>query len=180
MRFLNYTEEELKQRLVTGLQNDFDLYQEMPGVHPIDKKDVIIDYLAYPHPHLTDAGFVPDWIGIEVKGVSDNKPMKRAVDLAWQAITYSQSDYLVEDKEMVRPAFILIYPSLEIIAKQPVTGLKCLLQKANVGNLDFHDWHGWRIRFAADTRYFSKKAGIVPGANIATNRRVGSSGRIYR
>lgn len=136
----------------------------------MDGSKVIIDFLMYPKKHLLDKGFHAGWFGVEVKAPG-NDGAKKGLQVAWQAITYSQSEF-----DDIRPNFVLIYPPLaEFLGGQhEAYHVMCLLQKANVGYIEINEKRGqWKIKFGANAYFYSDK-GLSKTPTIATKRNVGS------
>jgi hypothetical protein len=81
------------------------------------------------------------------------------VKVAWQAITYSLSTF-----KGIRPPFVIIYPPLSTFEasehkKEGLILLTSLLQKANVGTIEFSRDRSWKI-YAPGAYYFSSKRGL--------------------
>ena len=164
------TENELKLQLCSSLESEFEIKAEVPGNFLIDGSRVVIDYLLFPKEPLISKGFKPSWFGIEVKSPEGEGP-KKAIRLAWQAITYSQSKF-----EGERPAFILVYPPLSEFFKktQDAYYLVCMLQKANVGYLELRpEKQIWKIKFGANL-HFSSDKGASNHSNAGIKRHVGT------
>ena len=123
-------ETELKAYLVKRLRFDFEIVPEVPGSFLVDGTRVVIDYLFHPRPHLVERGFEDGWFGVEVK--SPQGGQAKGLRVAWQAITYSMSEFNGK-----RPPFIVLYPSLDAFfgSASDAYRIKTLLQKANVGYL---------------------------------------------
>ena len=160
------TETDYKGELVERLKSDFDFRFEVPGMFLVDGTQVIIDILAHPKPHLIERGFIAQWFGVEVKLPTGEKQMLR---VAWQAITYSMSEF-----NGIRPAFVLIYPPLDTFSydQAQLYLLRSLLQKSNVGEFVLNDAY-WRISFTANY-YFDSRRGITKIAGLGTKRHVGT------
>ena len=167
----------LKNCFVEHFTEDFTVIDEVPGRFVVDGSKVVIDYFLYPKPNLITKGFVPEWFGVEVKS-PDRDGAKKGLRVAWQAITYSQSEF--EDhrigQDKIRPSFVLIYPSLANFfgSQQEAYYLVCLLQKANVGYVEIDARRGrWNIRFGANS-YFHSERGLSKTPSVSTKRNVGS------
>jgi len=182
-------EDELKRQVVRHLENDFELLNEVEGISLVDQSGVRIDYMALAKPHLIKTGFLAEWFGIEVKQILDfsRGDMGKKSQVIWQAITYSQSAFLVNNAR-TRPAFVLVYigddqfdqtraPVLRGLsdgewAKATWRALINIAQYANVGQLRLEPQQGWEIVFSGG-RYFSKARG-KGNVNIGVKRYVGS------
>lgn len=163
-------EAELKKYLLMHFGKDFQVREEVEGHFLVDGSKVIIDFLMYPREHMLDRGFHAGWFGVEVKSPEKNGSQK-GLQVAWQAITYSQSEF-----NNNRPAFVLIYPPLaEFLGGQlHAYNVMCLLQKANVGYIEIDEKKAqWRIKFGANAYFYSDK-GLSKTPTIATKRNVGS------
>jgi len=169
-------EDELKAYLLQHIAADFTVAAEVKGHFLVDGSEVVIDYLMSPKPALRERGFAPNWFGVEVKS-PDKEGAKKGLQVAWQAITYSQSEF--EDSRVgqrIRPAFVLIYPPLsEFFGSQSEAyHIVCLLQKANVGYIEInHHKTQWRIKFGANAFFYSD-TGLSKTPTISTKRHVGS------
>lgn len=162
-------ETELKAYLVKRLQFDFEIVPEVPGSFLVDGTRVVIDYLFHPRPHLVERGFEDGWFGVEVK--SPQGGQAKGLRVAWQAITYSMSEFNGK-----RPPFIVLYPSLDAFfgSASDAYRIKTLLQKANVGYFVLEPQsRAWRIKFGAGL-YFHSDTGLSKTPNIATKRNVGT------
>jgi hypothetical protein len=163
-------EENLKCQFIEAINKDFEIKSDVVGSFLVDNSRVIIDYLLLPKSHLIEKGFRPNWFGVEVKS-PDGEGAKKAIRVAWQAITYSQSEF-----EGSRPDFVLIYPPLSTFFHKPNDAyyLTCMLQKANVGYLETNPkTKKWKIKFGANL-YFSSDSGLSNTPNAGIKRHVGS------
>jgi hypothetical protein len=163
-------EQELKIQFVSAMECDFLIKKDVPGQFLVDKTKVIVDYLLFPKSHLVQKGFSPKWFGVEVKS-PDGEGAKKAIRVAWQSITYSQSEF-----EGCRPEFVLIYPPLANFFEKPGDAyyLVCMLQKANVGYMEINpEKNRWKIKFGANL-YFSSENGLSSTPNAGLKRYVGS------
>jgi len=61
------TETEHSSNIKQCLESDFNILQEVEGVHIVEKKKVRIDFLIQPKKHVIEAGFDDCWVGIGVK-----------------------------------------------------------------------------------------------------------------
>ena len=164
------TEDELKRYLLSYLAKDFIVRSEVEGRFLVDGSGVVIDYLIYPKQNLIEHGFVAKWFGTEVKS-PDNEGAKKGIQVAWQAITYSQSEF-----ESIRPAFVLIFPPLaEFFGTQlEAYHVLCLVQKANVGYIEINSVKkSWKIKFGANAYFYSDR-GLSKTPNVSTRRHIGS------
>jgi hypothetical protein len=164
------TENELKKELCRSLESDFEIKAEVAGNFIVDGSKVVIDYLLFPKEHLINKGFKPSWFGVEVKS-PNGEGAKKAIRLAWQAITYSQSKF-----EGERPDFVLVYPPLSEFFKKPQDAyyLVCMLQKANVGYIELRpEKKKWKIKFGANL-HFSSDRGSSNTPNAGIKRHVGT------
>lgn len=162
-------ENQLKSYLLEHFGKDFIVRDEVEGRFLVDGTPVFIDYLMYPKPNLIEKGFANEWFGIEVKEPGGDA--KKGVQVAWQAITYSQSEF-----DGIRPAFVLIFPPITDFFRTEADGyyIKVLLQKANVGYLEINKFDKkWKIKFGANS-YFYSDSGLSKTPTIATKRNVGS------
>lgn len=164
-------ETECKLKFESLIQEDFTFEREVDGRFLVDGSAVRIDYLIRAKLHLQDKGFTAEAIGVEVKTPVDKG--NRMAKLAWQAITYSQSEFYGK-----RPPFILIYPWLSSFAaskhkKDGLILLTSLLQKSNVGTIDFKPNGSWRIH-STGVNYFDSVRGLSSAPNGLLKRYVGS------
>lgn len=168
------SEKELKEWLVNHLSEDFELHAEVSGRHLAADAAVIIDYIAYPKPHLIEAGFAATHFGIEVKHLDQEDGFSRKASRAiWQAVSYTDSEFTVQGK-VVRPKFAVLFSGLSFEAERrllknlgdqyenDVMVWRALLQlanHANVGTLEIKGtrdrWQGWKFAFSGGT-YFTR------------------------
>lgn len=169
------SEAELKEWLVSHLSEDFDLHPEVPGRHMAECVRVQIDYLAYPKPHLLDAGFAAVFFGIEVKLLDPTNGFSRkAARGLWQAVSYTDAEFHLAGAA-VRPKFALLFSNLSFVGELRLLdrlgqklendwalwrGLLQLANHANVGTLEIKGardaWTGWKMAFSGGT-YFSRR-----------------------
>lgn len=167
------SEAELKAWLVAHLSEDFELYPEVAGRHVAEGVRVIIDYLAYPKPHLLANGFVPAHFGIEVKylGQADGFSHKAARGL-WQTVSYTDSEFYLDDVT-IRPKFALLFSNISFESEHQLlnrlgmelendralwSGLLQLANHANVGTLEIKGprdaWKGWKMAFSGGMYFY--------------------------
>lgn len=164
-------ETDYKKEFESLIKEDFTFEKEVDGRFLVDGSAVKIDYLIRAKPHLQDMGFTDESIGVEVKTPVDKG--NRMVKLAWQAITYSQSEF-----QGKRPPFILIYPWLSNFSaskhkRDGMVLLSSLLQKSNVGTIEFKRNGAWKIH-STGVNYFDSIRGLSPTPNGLLKRYVGS------
>lgn len=180
-------EDELKKIVKNILAEHFVIQEEVRGSHLISGEKVIIDFLIFPKPTLTDRGFEEFWIGLEVKSPRVKEADKNGLKLAWQAITYSHSEF-----DEIKPALILVYPPImeffpEITVLNETNGknhkynegynVARLLQRANVGDLKIYKNNEWSISFASMQYYFSSNKGRGNVKNVGFTKQIGSTRR---
>lgn len=173
----------LKSLVQRGLQQDFEILPEISGINLVENDHVRIDFMCYPKKHVIDSGFYPCWFGIEVKHIPQQDDgshipgtTSKITRLFWQAISYGQSEFDIENKK-IRTAFVLVYTNT--IRSRGNTdlfnNLAMLGLYGNVGILDFFvgKRRGWYITFA---KYyaFHDNNGIEIYQQILPKRRVGS------
>ena len=169
-----YDEPKLCEIVEWVLRDDFEIRREVWGVYMVDGETRLrIDRLLFPKSHLLNAGFIPAWIGLEVKS-----PLSKSVsgfDFAWQTVSYAQSTF-----DGQRPPFVLMFPSVRWFWPNGSTArdLQALLQYANVGQLELGYTRDtakeWRMAFGP-APYFTKRDGLGSQPNGALKRRVGNS-----
>ena len=163
-------EGELKVYLLKHFAQDFEVRAEVEGRFLVDDSKVVIDYLVHPKPALIEKGFVPAWFGVEVKS-PEGEGAKKGLQVSWQAIIYSQSEF-----DGVRPAFVLIFPPLAEFFGTPERAyyVVCLLQKANVGYIEIDEKkRKWKVKFGANAYFYSDR-GLSKTPNVGIKRHVGS------
>ena len=169
------SEDELKAWLENWIGADFDVFKEVSGVHLTENVGVKIDYVLKPKKHLTDAGFLPAPVGLEVKYLRQEGGFSsRASRFVWQAVSYTDCQFYLPDGP-ARLSRILLFsnmsfddeysllkgvaPSVYENEKAKWTALLELANHANVGNLMVYGSRenhlGWKIKFAAGI-YFSR------------------------
>jgi len=166
---IDMDETQLKSYLLQHFGKNFIVRDEIKGNFLVDGTPVIIDYLMYPNKELIEKGFVKEWFGVEVKAIGEGA--KKGLQVAWQAITYSQSKF-----DGIRPAFVLIYPPITEFFGAQINGsyIRMLLQKANVGYIEINNFNkAWKIIFGANP-YFYSDIGLGKTPNAATKRNIGS------
>ena len=164
-------EPEMKLFLEQQFSSLFFIEKEVPGNFLIDGTPVIIDYIFRPRDELRMQGFPDISFGVEVKALP--KGSKNVISyLAWQSITYAQSNFT----EFGRPAFVLTFPPIKWFEtedqKNSTYQLLGTLQHGNVGSLDVREKF-WKIVFGQGC-YFHSITG--PGAvkNLGTKRNCGN------
>lgn len=167
-----FDEPRLKRMAIKLLEPSFEIAEEVPGVYLVDHSTrVRIDYILTPRPETVAKGFVNAPIGLEVK--SPHSVTVSGYALAWQAITYSQSEFQGE-----RPAFVMVFPAWRwFFDEREQFPIRALVQYANVGELASgrykHNWHEWQINFGPAV-YYRWDEGLGPQPNAALKRRVGN------
>ncbi|WP_286911955.1 MULTISPECIES: hypothetical protein [unclassified Pseudomonas] len=169
------SEAALISQLVNKIENDFEILREVPGHHPIYKKNVRIDLMLRARPHLQDAGFTNEWFGVECKwSDSIHGAMSKVTRMAWQSITYAQSTFIVNNEHII-PSFVAVYTpdNLGRIIESHLETLLSLGLYGNVGRLYFYRDQSWGIKFASiyarsDSNGFYVKRNQLPA------RRAGS------
>jgi hypothetical protein len=151
-------------------RNDFRIIFQVEGRDLIHGKNVVIDFMLYPKPHLINFGFDPVWFGVEIKHFGVPGETGKMSRFAWQCVTYKQSEFQIE-AEMIQPAFVLGFSDVEHVIREADSSCLCqwigmqrLVGLANVGM--FYEIPptrnnpdgGWRIRFSSST-YFSLSNG---------------------
>lgn len=171
-------EERLRLDIYT-LQQDFDIWEEVPGVNIPEQQNVRIDYIARPRQHLIDMGFDNVCFGIEVKSLSDSYDsfsFPKFKKLLWQCITYRQSMFTIGDSQY-RPAFVLYYVGNAERSENNWLAHRELItfaQLANIGRLDFTERDTFKITFGM-AGYFSRGYGKGK-TNAGLKLYVGTSG----
>ncbi|MGN2670953.1 hypothetical protein [Aliivibrio fischeri] len=184
-------ESQLKNKLRKSLESDFELLEEVSGVFPVDNSRVRIDFLARPKKHIVeDKGFYDGWFGIEVKGLSNVDTANKGKNFAWQSVTYSQSTFEITDNEIIRPAFIIMYPPIaqyfdmheivnpttkETFPQNAAFQLITFLERANVGSLYCRNGN-WSFHFGTQCYCCKNSTKINSKVNFAIKRNVGSIG----
>lgn len=168
-------ENEVRTWLLGWLEQDFDVWQEVPGVHLAERVRVRVDLVLRPKPHLVDAGFMPCFFGVEVKHLPvDGGFSPKASRAVRQAMSYMDSEFDVAGVP-VRLQRVLLFTNLSFDCernrlrgldpsplandKAKWTALLELANHGNVGNFEIYGnrarWKGWRIAFATG-KYFSR------------------------
>lgn len=169
------TEPQLWEAAVRTLGGSFEIQREVPGTFLGDGSPVRIDLLLRPRPATVARGFHDAWFGIEIKSAAVKERKKQGLALAWQAITYSLSEFSGR-----RPAFVLTFLGQGYFWDEQerlvASYLQSLLIRSNVGELRVNgrDQSDWSMRFAG-MAYFSNRRGLSPTAWSALKRRVGNS-----
>jgi hypothetical protein len=182
----------LKKNFEKVMHKDFLIKSDVKGRYLVDGSCVEIDFLIFPLAHLCKRGFENFWIGIEVKSPNVKEPVKQGLKVAWQAITYAQSEFTHLKAEPIieniRPAFVLIYPPIwEFFPRIKAIGpndnhydynqsylLNSLIQKGNVGNLVVNeDRLNWKIEFSGSQYYYSTQKGRSKILNLGIKKHAG-------
>lgn len=173
-RFVSETE--LKKWFLEHVSEDFDIKEEVPGTHASEGVGVRIDFLLYPKKHLIKAGFVKDYVGVEVKYFKQEEGFTRKTSRGiWQTISYIDSFFDIDDRQ-VKPKFCLLFSNLSFSDEAGLikdfgdcsdnehdqvewNGMLHLANHARVGifriNGSRHKFRGWSLKFAGGS-YFSK------------------------
>ncbi|MBC3234161.1 hypothetical protein [Pseudomonas lurida] len=145
------SETALIDRLIKNIGHDFEIRREVPGYHPMYKKNVRIDLMLKARSHLQEAGFTNEWFGVECKW-SDavQGATSKFTRMVWQSITYAQSKFLVDGEHLV-PSFVAVYTpdNLDRIIESHLETLLSLGLYGNVGRLYFYRDLSWGIKFAS-------------------------------
>ena len=174
----------VKTLIIEALSNDFEIEQEVDGVHIIEKDKVRIDLLIHPKPHLLDEGFHNSWIGVEIKYFDrPEEQIGKVARFFWQAITYQQSIYRLNGID-VRPQFVLLASNIQDVPPSKPGGFsmyRSMLQVGNlamVGHLKVFNSDNWDIRFVS-SGYMEKKNGIFKKtkSNAGCGKYIGNSSR---
>lgn len=191
------SEPELKTWMTAFLSEDFDLHEEVKGIHLAHGTGVQIDYIAMPKPHLVDAGFVNLPFGIEVKYINPAEGFSRKAARAfWQTISYTDCAFKL-DGEKTQLKFAVLFSNLSFEAERGLlkqhgdlyendfVAWRTLLQLANhagVGLIELpgtrDEPKGWALRFSGGT-YFVRRDGRDPpyrlsNASMVEKVRVGN------
>jgi hypothetical protein len=168
-----HSEDELKTWLVAHLSEDFELVPEVAGRHVAEGVRVVIDYMAYPKPHLITNGFAPLHFGIETKYLNQADGFSRkAARGLWQTVSYTDSEFYLGDTT-VRPKFALMFSNISFENEHQLlnrlgmelendralwSGLLQLANHANVGTLEISGprdaWKGWKMAFSGGTYFY--------------------------
>lgn len=190
-------EPELKAWMSDFLDKDFELHEEVRGSHLAHGTGVQIDYVAWPRPHLVEAGFVDAPFGIEVKYINPAEGFSRKAARAfWQTISYTDCAFLLKG-DQVRLKFAVLFSNLSFdvergLLKQygetyenDLVAWRTLLQLANhagVGLIELPGTRtepkGWAFRFSGGT-YFVRRDSRYPqyrlsNASMVEKVRVGN------
>ena len=102
-------EVQLKNFVIQNLTDDFDIQQEVSGIHPVYGK-VRIDLLLTPKEQVINKGIDFGVFGIEIKDPKTTTcSQKKMLDCLAQANSYSISRF-----NGLIPDFVLIFPSLDV------------------------------------------------------------------
>ncbi|QGY41559.1 hypothetical protein GM415_16000 [Pseudodesulfovibrio cashew] len=164
-------EPDLKALLETHLAQFFKIIPEVEGRFLVDNTPVIVDYLLYPSEALITQGFDARWVGVEVKSPIQKKKSKLS-RVAWQSITYAQSEF----GDYGRPMFVLTFPSVEYFVppeeRLAIYHMLPLLQHANVGALHIKEDY-WKMTFGHQL-YFNSRKGKGRVKNLGLKRNCGN------
>lgn len=176
---------ELKAWLVPFLSEDFELHEEVGGVHLAHRTGVQIDYIAIAKPHLLAAGFTNLPFGIEVKYLNPAQGFSRkAARGFWQTISYTDCVFALAKQETPLK-FAVMFSNLSFEAERGLlkqygdarendfVAWRTLLQLANhagVGVIDLagtrEQPEGWALRFSGGT-YFVRRSGRSPEYSLS-------------
>ena len=166
------------------LESDFEIIEQVRGLHLIENEKVKIDLMIRPKSHLIAAGFDDCWVGVEVKFFRDPvRQIGKVARLLWQSITYRQSEYDIGGLK-VRPQFVLMASNIysDTVEEEELRKMyRPTLQVANlamVGLLEAADKNNWNISFVS-SGYMRKKHGILHRTNTSAGRGsyIGNSAR---
>lgn len=191
------SEPELKGWMTAFLAEDFDLHDEVKGVHLAHGVGVQIDYIATAKPHLVEAGFVNQPFGIEVKYINPAEGFShKAARAFWQTISYTDCAFTLRG-EKTQLKFAVLFSNLSFEAERTLlkqhgdpyendfVAWRTLLQLANhagVGLVELPGHRaepkGWALRFSGGT-YFVRRDGRDPqyklsNASMVEKIRVGN------
>lgn len=169
------SEAALIDQLIKNIGHDFEVLREVPGYHPIYKKNVRIDLMLKARPHLQEAGFTNEWFGVECKWSDTvHGATSKVTRMAWQSITYAQSTFLVKGDHLA-PSFVAVYTpdNLDRIIESHLETLLSLCLYGNVGRLFLYRDQSWGIKFAS-TYARSNPNGFYVKHNQLPARRAGS------
>ena len=151
-------EDKLKRMIEGVLSDSFEMSPEVKGKYLPTGKTVYIDYILRPKPELINRGFKAGLIGLEVKSPELEGDVRKAIELANQAMDYAESEF----EGFGKPDFILIFPVIEKHFKRhkdrnldaALLAIRCmsvLMQKRGVGGLDGRrngdSRVNWQMRF---------------------------------
>lgn len=192
------SEPEVQLWLINFLAKDFEVFPQVHGRHMVENAGVKIDCLIYPKPHLISAGFVEEYIGVEVKFFHPAKEFGRKSSRAWwQTISYLDCIFDINGAK-VKPKFGLLFSNLSFDGELDYlkryfgvydndvimwSAYKHLANHANVGSLEIkgnpQKSSGWRMRFAGRD-YFSvsewngTRSYTTPQETIVNKVRIGN------
>ena len=165
-------EDKIKAVIIETLNGDFILKSEQWGTHPLLHEKVRIDFLAYPRPHLVEAGFDAEWFGIEAKDIGEDVPKLNRV--LCQSITYAQSRFSVGLTTII-PQFIMVCVGQDpdhLQGRLP-TAWPILFSSVQYLNVGFLELSPWKLSFGAG-RYYSQQRGKSAVKDIGRIRYVGT------
>lgn len=173
-RFMS--EKELKQWFKQHIEEDFDIYEEVSGVHLAENVNVRIDFVLYPKLHLIKEGFVEEPFGIEVKYFKQEGGFTHKTSRGiWQTISYNDCQFTLNGRQF-KTKFCLLFSNLSFSSESALIknlghewendqiewkGMLHVANHARVGTLsikgDKTGLEGWGINFAGGA-YFSRSA----------------------
>lgn len=195
-RFVSETE--LKKWFIEHISEDFEIKGEVTGIHASERVGVRIDFLLYPKQHLIEAGFVEDYVGVEVKYFKQEEGFTRKTSRGiWQTISYNDSYFDIGHRK-VKPKFCVLFSNLSFSDEAGLikdfgdcsdnendqvewTGMLHLANHARVGIFRIsgtrEKFRGWSLKFAGGS-YFSKTESEekynLNNSNIINKVRVGN------
>ncbi len=163
-------EVQLKNFVIQNLSDDFDIQQEVSGIHPVYGK-VRIDLLLTPKQQAIEKGVDFGVFGIEVKDPkTSGGSSKKMLDCLAQANSYTITRF-----NGVIPDFVLVFPPLDTFYeldrchkpnREELTTLKRFIQRINIGELAFESdaycfwFNGQRLFHSTKGRSKSKGLGL--------------------
>jgi hypothetical protein len=160
----------LKDELLKLLQDEFEIYSDVPGTSDFYNKKIFADFLLFPRPHLLENGFDPYWFGVEVKHFDKTGDTGKLSRQYWQAITYKHAQFNI-NKNNITPKFFLCYSNFEKMNLsneyspfQFWMGVENTAALGKVGRFEvypnrmFKKVNGWGIKFATSWYFTSKNS----------------------
>jgi hypothetical protein len=189
------SEEEVTAWLNGWIEQDFDVWREVPGVHLAEKVGVRVDLVLRAKPHVLAAGFAPCFFGVEIKHLPTSGGFSpKASRAVRQAMSYMDCEFDLNG-EKIRLQRVLLFTNMSFEAERAMlrgvepqalsndqakwAALLELANHGNVGNLEIYGsreaWKGWRIAFATG-KYFSRylKEYRLSDANLFAKVRIGN------
>lgn len=188
------SEVEVSSWLLGWLEQDFEVWREVPGVHLAERIRVRADLVLRPKSHLLDAGFMPCFVGVEIKYLPLDGFSPKASRAVRQAMSYMDCEFEI-DGDRVRLQRVVLFTNLSFESERnrlrgldpsPLANDKAkwaalleLANHGNVGNFEIYgsrsSWKGWRIAFATG-KYFSRylKEYELGDSNLFAKVRVGN------